>query len=114
MWLGCQNSYPLSLPVTVTRVGGRFVNFIVHTTEISNRGLLLTTDTEPDVGVALEYTVTLTNHRAKPVVLRCVGHVIRTNRLVREDAGSSLFWMVAVTLERHEFLRVEGDALPLQ
>ncbi len=64
-------------------------------------------DREPDVGGSLEYVITLSSHKDAPVNIRCIGKVLRCEKLLPETENGYGSFAVAVTLERYEFLRAE-------
>jgi hypothetical protein len=68
------------------------------TKNISSCGVLFTAERELDVGGPIEYVITLIDERAHPVSLKCVGKVVRQEKL----GGTS---DVAATVERYEFVR---------
>ena len=87
------------------RMGANAVSHTGTTRNISSGGVLFTSDTAVQIGGAIEYKVTLTDARGIRVNLRCIGKVLRQEKSsVRE---SSLPYLVAVTLDRYEFLRDE-------
>ena len=71
------------------------------TRNISSGGVLFTSEQESDVGLSIEYVITLGGPN-QAVSLRCVGKVLRTSR---EPSGSG--YDIAATLERYEFVRPE-------
>ena len=75
-----------------------------YTRNISSNGVLFTTEKEPDLTGPIEYVITLNHDGPQAVNLRCIGKVIRAERL---DAGSEAMpaYQVAATLERYEFIR---------
>jgi hypothetical protein len=75
------------------------------TKNISSGGVLFTSDCEPDVGGSLEYVITLTTQREQPVNIRCIGKVIRSERIPSPTGNGDFAFDVAVTLERYEFVR---------
>ena len=97
----------MELPISITRSGMERVSQRALTKNISSGGVLFTSDHAPDVGGSLEYVITLSSQREQPVNLRCIGKVVRYERLNSEDNGDSGF-AVAVTLERYEFVRAES------
>jgi len=73
------------------------------TKNISSGGVLFTIEKEPEIGASIEYLITLgsaADHQK--VTLRCVGKVLRANRMDSESA-----YDIAATLERYEFVRSE-------
>jgi len=98
--------FQLSLPLAVTRAGAEHVDLTGFTKNISSTGVLFTTEAPSDLGGPLEYTIKLNNEGPQPVSLRCVGKVIRSERL-QNGRPDHLTYQVAVTLERYEFVRIE-------
>lgn len=73
------------------------------TSNISSSGVLFTADKEPDIGGPIEYVVTLNSGREGPVSIRCIGKVVRAEKMpVPVDTDR---YKVAATLERYEFVR---------
>lgn len=77
------------------------------TKNISSGGVLFTSDCQPDVGGSLEYVITLSDCNNTPVSLRCIGKVVRYEKLTSASGNGHPFFAVAATLERYEFLRSE-------
>ena len=99
--------FQLSLPVAVTRTGAERVALAGLTKNISSSGVLFTSEADPDLGGAIEYTINLNNEGPQPVSLRCIGKVIRAERLHNGHVEGNLAYQIAVTLERYEFVRAE-------
>jgi PilZ domain len=97
--------FTLQLPVSVTRAGAERVTQAGLTKNISSGGVLFTSAKEPDVGVSIEYVISLMGPRDQTVSLRCIGKVVRAKRLSNSDQPS---FDVAATLERYEFVRSEN------
>jgi hypothetical protein len=104
--------FQLQLPLSITRSGAERVAFLGCTKNISSSGVLFTVEREPDLGVPIEYIITLNNDGPQSVNLRCMGKVLRADRLVSEEElqqrGSN--FEIAATLERYEFVRDRGAA----
>jgi PilZ domain len=98
--------FKLQLPVSITRTGAERVTFAGLTANISSSGVLFTSEREPDLGGPIEYIITLNHEGAPAVNLRCMGKVLRANRVEREKPDSN--FQVAATLERYEFVRERG------
>ena len=96
--------FKLQLPLAVTRSGADRVTTAGTTKNISSSGVLFTAEREPDLGGPIEYVITLNQEGTQPVNLRCIGKVLRAERLEsgREDIPA---YQVAATLERYEFVR---------
>jgi hypothetical protein len=95
--------FTLQLPVSITRNGTERIMQSGLTKNISSGGVLFTAEKEPDIGVSIEYIITLTGPADQRVSLRCIGKVLRANR---SDSSESAF-DIAATLERYEFVRPE-------
>lgn|SRR5262245_2351171 len=89
--------FKLQLPLSITRSGAERVTSAGLTRNISSSGVLFTTEREPDLGVPIEYIITL-HDGPQTVNLRCIGKVLRAERM---DAA----YQIAATLERYEFVR---------
>jgi hypothetical protein len=97
--------FKLQLPVEVTRSGADRVNTSGLTKNISSSGVLFTAEREPDLGGPIEYVITLNQDGTQAVNLRCIGKVLRAERMEtgHEDIPA---YQIAATLERYEFFRV--------
>jgi hypothetical protein len=78
------------------------------TKNISSSGVLFTTEREPDLGGPIEYIITLNRDGSQAVTLRCIGKVLRADRISSETGPQSLAFQIAATLERYEFIRERG------
>ena len=96
--------FQLQLPLSVTRAGAERVTLAGLTRNISSTGVLFTSEREPDLGGPIEYVITLNQLAGHVVNLRCVGKVVRSERLDMSPVESTAF-QVAATLERYEFIR---------
>jgi hypothetical protein len=64
------------------------------------------TEREPDLGGPIEYVITLNQDGTQPVNLRCIGKVLRSERMhFPADAAPTGGFQIAATLERYEFVR---------
>jgi hypothetical protein len=88
--------------MSITRSGAQRVAVAARTQNISSAGVLFTAEREPDLGGAIEYVITLNRDGMRPVNLRCVGKVLRAERLASDPESA---YRVAATLERYEFVR---------
>lgn len=95
--------FTLQLPLSITRSGAERVTVPGVTQNISSSGVLFTSEQEQGLGDSIEYVITLNHTGPQPVNLRCVGKVLRAERLpnTQEPTG----YQVAATLERYEFVR---------
>lgn len=100
--------FKLQLALSITRSGADRVIFAGHTKNISSSGVLFTAEREPDLGGAIEYVITLNHEGSQSVNLRCMGKVLRSDRLLTGDEEESWAYQVAATLERYEFVRVRA------
>jgi PilZ domain len=96
--------FKLHLPLEITRSGAERVTAAGFTKNISSSGVLFTAEREPDLGVPIEYVITLNHDSGQAVNLRCIGKVLRAERMEsgREDMPA---YQIAATLERYEFVR---------
>jgi hypothetical protein len=96
--------FKLQLPLEITRTGAVRVAAAGLTKNISSSGVLFTAEREPDLGGPIEYVITLNQDGTQAVNLRCIGKVLRSERMERgrEDIPA---YQVAATLERYEFVR---------
>jgi hypothetical protein len=74
------------------------------TKNISSTGVLFTATSAPDLGGPIEYIIVLHDNGPQPVSLRCVGKVLRSERMFANGDVRRTF-QVAATLERYEFVR---------
>lgn len=89
--------------MSITRSGAQRVTVPARTQNISSAGVLFTTEREPDLGGPIEYVITLNHNGMGSVSLRCVGKVLRTERL--PTGLDPVTYRIAATLERYEFVR---------
>jgi hypothetical protein len=96
--------FKLQLPLEITRTGADRIAAVGFTKNISSTGVLFTAEREPDLGGPIEYVITLNQDGLPSVNLRCIGKVLRSERMEsgREDLPA---YQVAATLERYEFVR---------
>jgi hypothetical protein len=99
--------YNLKLPFELIRTGSQLVGRQGETRNLSSGGVLFTSDAEVYVGQPIEFMITLpTSSEGVPVRLRCVGKVVRTEKVEVEEAEETQVpSSVAATLERFEFVR---------
>jgi hypothetical protein len=98
--------FQLQLPLSVTRSGAERVTLAGLTKNISSSGVLFTADREPDLGGPIEYVIVLNPDGPHSVSLRCMGKVLRSNRVGTSPDERGANFQVAATLERYEFVRV--------
>jgi hypothetical protein len=97
--------FKLQLPLSITRSGTERVTLAGFTKNISSSGVLFTAEREPDIGGPIEYVITLNHEGPQSVNLRCMGKVVRSDRLDPRAADGHEAFQVAATLERYEFVR---------
>ena len=88
----------------LVRAGSRRLSRFGETRNLSSAGVLFTDPVEPiEIGQPIEYMISLpTGNRSYGAVrLRCMGKVVRRD----EDQR-----VLAATLERYEFVRMDGPA----
>ncbi len=78
------------------------------TQNISSSGVLFTTEREPDLGGPIEYVIVLNREGPQSVSLRCMGKVLRTDRVASNPDSGLPNFQIAATLERYEFVRGRG------
>lgn len=99
----------MELPVEIVRSGAVRISAVGTTKNISSGGLLFVAEREMEIGGPVEYVVTLTSGNGGAVNLRCMGKVLRQERGAAEESDDSSV-LVAVSLERYEFQRSNGQS----
>ncbi|MGH9722361.1 MAG: PilZ domain-containing protein [Bryobacteraceae bacterium] len=101
--------FDLHLPVEIVRAGAERISRFGRTRNISSGGVLFTASSRMEIGSAVEYIVTLAGGgtTTSAVSLRCMGKVLRLEPLPADNVDNS--FTVAVSLERYEFLRSNGQ-----
>ncbi len=97
--------FKLQLPLSITRSGAERVTLAGTTKNISSSGVLFTSEREPDLGGPIEYIITLNHDGPQAVNLRCVGKVLRAERMEAGMEPEAAPFQVAATLEPYEFVR---------
>ena len=97
--------FKLQLPLSITRAGAERVTLAGLTRNISSSGVLFTTEREPDLGGPIEYVITLNHDGGQYVNLRCIGKVLRAERMDSTAETGPQAYQIAATLERYEFIR---------
>jgi len=95
--------FQLELPLSITRAGTEPVMVRGFTKNISSNGVLFTSGAAPDPGGPIEYVITLNRECPQPLTLRCIGKVLRSERMLSSEVPRT--FEVAATLERYEFVR---------
>jgi hypothetical protein len=98
--------FKLQLPLSITRSGAERVALAGTTSNISSNGVLFTAGREPDLNGPIEYVITLNPDGVHPVNIRCMGKVVRAERLNADPVEEPSAYEIAATLERYEFVRV--------
>jgi hypothetical protein len=101
--------FKLQLPLAITRSGAERVTLAGFTQNISSSGVLFTAEREPDIGGPIEYVITLNHDGPQSVNLRCMGKVVRSDRMGPLGDETHPGFRVAATLERYEFVRERGS-----
>ena len=97
--------FKLHLPVAITRSGAERVALAGQTRNISSTGVLFTAGRGPELGGPIEYIITLNVDGPQVVNLRCIGKVVRAERVKPDPPEALHAFQVAATLERYEFVR---------
>src|SRR5580700_5784319 len=97
--------FQLDLPLSITRAGADRVALAGRTKNISSTGVLFTAGAEPDLGGPIEYVITLSHEGLQSVNIRCVGKVLRSERMNHSADTERRAFQIAATLERYEFIR---------
>src|ERR1039457_574836 len=97
--------FQLQLPLSITRSGAERVTLAGFTKNISSSGVLFTAEREPDLGGPIEYVIVLNHDGPQFVSLRCMGKVLRADRVGTSPEADSTNYQIAATLERYEFVR---------
>jgi hypothetical protein len=98
--------FKLQLPVSIIRAGMNRVAYNGLTKNISSTGVLFTAGSALGTSAPIEYVIVLAHEGEQTVNLRCVGKVLRSERVSNGSTppGPPAF-QVAATLERYEFVR---------
>src|SRR5690349_11319119 len=97
--------FKLHLPLSITRAGAERVTFAGFTKNISSSGVLFKVEREPDLGSPIEYIITLNHDGPQAVNLRCVGKVLRAEKIREAILEEPSAYQIAATLERYAFVR---------
>jgi hypothetical protein len=100
--------FQLELPLSITRNGAERVTLAGFTKNISSSGVLFTVEREPELGGPIEYVIALNHEGPQAVSLRCMGKVLRADRVRTNTEMDPVNFQVAATLERYEFVRGRG------
>jgi hypothetical protein len=97
--------FKLQLPLSITRSRAGRMTLNGFTKNISSRGVLFTAETQLDLGGPIEYVIVLSHDGAQSVSLRCMGKVMRADRVGSNSGEDGPNFHIAATLERYEFVR---------
>ncbi|PYT27075.1 MAG: hypothetical protein DMG57_19450 [Acidobacteria bacterium] len=103
--------FELHLPVEITRTTAGRMSETGWTRNIGSGGVLFAAGTEFSQGGAIEYLVKLTESRDTTINLRCIGKVLRVERVSSDSANSVPLYLVAASVDRYEFVRTSGKSL---
>lgn len=98
--------FQLKLPLRILRAGIGAVAGNGETVNVSSRGVLFSTDRRLDVGESIEYAISLPlAGSADGPDLRCLGKVLRYEGSIANPGHQAKLYIMAATIERHEFVR---------
>ena len=103
--------FQLQLPLSITRSGAERVILGCFTNNISSSGVLFTSKRQPDLGGPIEYVIALNREGSQAVSLRCMGKVLRTDRIGTTPGEDGTNFQIAATLERYEFVRTHDASM---
>jgi PilZ domain len=92
----------MQLPLRIVQLGGKKVNRVERTRNISSGGVCFLSPVSVEVGGRIEYLITLSGSNP-PVRIRCLGKVLRSKQSEVSDPQRE--FEVAVTMERYQFVR---------
>jgi hypothetical protein len=100
--------FQLRLPLCIQRSGASTVSAAGETVNVSSRGVLFTSDRRLEVGESVEYTISFppVAGSVESTELHCLGKVLRYEGSVSDPERSAKLYVMAATLERHEFVRM--------
>jgi len=78
-----------------------------ETVNVSSGGVLFTADRRLEVGETLEYTIAFPPRPGSPgnTDLHCLGKVLRYEGTLADAERQAKLYVMAATIERHEFVR---------
>lgn len=99
--------FPLKLPVRILRAGSTIPGGTGETVNLSSGGVLFAADRRLEVGESIEYTITLPARRGaeESTDLHCLGKVLRYEGAIANTERQVKVYIMAATIERHEFVR---------
>ena len=96
--------FELTLPIELIQAGNAGVSTVGQTKNMSSAGVLFTSPEDVDIGQPIEYMITFHPGTKGEIRLRCMGKVVRLER-IPADANGAAEIGIAATLERYEFVR---------
>jgi len=98
--------YTMNLPMRVLSREAQSYELSARTRDVSYRGLYFLTDTEFQVGVEIDFVLTLPQQvpQSGHVDIRCRGQIVRV------EASSNGSTGIAARIERYEFMPVAATA----
>jgi hypothetical protein len=96
--------FQLQLPVSITCSDER-LTIDGFTMNISSSGVLFITGKTWPLGGSIEYVVVLHNEAPQSISLRCMGRVLRVDRICSGQDEDYPTYQTAATLERYKFVR---------
>ena len=96
--------FELTLPIELIQAGNAGVPTAGQTKNMSSAGVLFISPEEVDIGQPIEYLITFHPGTKGEIRLRCMGKVVRLERIPVDGNGSAEIG-IAATLERYEFIR---------
>lgn len=97
--------FKLQLPLSITRSGAERLALVGLTRNISSNGVLFTAGRALDLSGPIEYVIALNHDGLQAVSLRCIGKIVRAERIEAGHTEDVPSYQVAATLERYEFMR---------
>jgi hypothetical protein len=100
--------FQLRLPFELVRAGAGDLTDTGETMNLSSAGVLFTSRVELEIGVPIEYFITLFHGGSggtEEIRLHCVGKVVRRHTLAHPQTPANSPVATAATVERYEFVR---------
>ena len=72
--------------------------------------MLFTAKAEFGQGATIEYLVKLTESHGNSVHLRCIGKVLRVEKMLPDSATGRPLYLVAASVDRYEFVRTRSKS----
>ncbi len=99
--------FPLKLPVRILRAGSTAPGGAGETINLSSGGVLFAADRRLEVGETIEYAIAFPARAGAPesTDLHCLGKVLRYEGTIADPERQAKVYVLAATIERHEFVR---------